>query len=60
MDKELMSKENLDDMGYGKEQEVHGATEYDKAKERNGYVAGKHISKPSQWWFQKSRKDWFQ
>ena len=60
MDHQLMSKENLEEMGFGKEQEVTGAEEYDKSKEKAGYVAGKHISKPNQWWWEKKRRDWFQ
>ena len=44
-------------MGYS--QEVVGAKEYDKAKEKAGFVAGKHINKEGRWWFQKSgKKDW--
>mmetsp|Transcript_20923 Transcript_20923/g.45553 ORF Transcript_20923/g.45553 Transcript_20923/m.45553 type:complete len:128 (-) Transcript_20923:1614-1997(-) len=58
MDRQLMSKENLDDMGYAKEKEVVGAHEYDKAKEKAGFVAGKHISKSSKWWFQSSKSKW--
>ena len=55
-----MAKENLEEMGYGKDQEVRGAKEYDKSKEKNGYVAGKHIDKASEWWWQKTKRDWFQ
>eukprot|EP00543_Licmophora_paradoxa_P010961 CAMPEP_0202476584 /NCGR_PEP_ID=MMETSP1360-20130828/93499_1 /ASSEMBLY_ACC=CAM_ASM_000848 /TAXON_ID=515479 /ORGANISM="Licmophora paradoxa, Strain CCMP2313" /LENGTH=110 /DNA_ID=CAMNT_0049103797 /DNA_START=86 /DNA_END=415 /DNA_ORIENTATION=+ len=49
MDNELMAKENLNEMGYGDSQQVLGAKEYDKAKERNGYVAGKHIDRKGEW-----------
>lgn len=45
-------------MGYSKEQEVVGAHEYDKAKEKAGFVAGKHIHKQSRWWFQPSKSKW--
>eukprot|EP00980_Cylindrotheca_fusiformis_P010128 scaffold2253_cov119-Cylindrotheca_fusiformis.AAC.3 len=58
MDNQLMSKENLDDLGYGKDKEVKGAHEYDKAKEKAGYVAGKHIAKKEKWWFQRSNNGW--
>mmetsp|Transcript_21053 Transcript_21053/g.29714 ORF Transcript_21053/g.29714 Transcript_21053/m.29714 type:complete len:122 (+) Transcript_21053:192-557(+) len=59
MDRQLMSEENLDDLGYSKEAEVKGFSEYDKSKEKAGYVAGKHIDKPNRWWFQKSwGKSW--
>lgn len=53
-----MSKENLNDMGYATEKDVIGAHEYDKAKEKAGFVAGKHINKPSRWWFQSSKSKW--
>lgn len=53
-----MSEENLDSLGYGKEQEVIGAEEYDKSKEKAGFIAGKHINKPTKWWFQLSKKEW--
>jgi len=56
MDRQLMSKENLNDMGYAEDKAVVGAHEYDKAKEKAGFVAGKHIHKKSKWWFQPSGK----
>jgi len=56
MDRQLMSKENLNDMGYAEDKAVVGAHEYDKAKEKAGFVAGKHIHKKSKWWFQFSPK----
>lgn len=59
MDNTLMSNENLDDLGYAKDKEVVGAKEYDKSKEKAGYIAGKHIQKKSKWWFQSSKKDWY-
>lgn len=55
-----MAKENLDEMGFGKDQKVVGAEEYDKSKEKAGFVAGKHIDKPNSWWWERKRKDWFQ
>jgi cytochrome c oxidase assembly protein subunit 19 len=58
MDRGLMSKENLDDMGYSEDQKVVEAREYDGRKEREGFVAGKHIQKQSKWWFQKGKRDW--
>ena len=45
-------------MGYAKEKEVVGAQEYDKAKEKAGFVAGKHIQKQSRWWFQFNKSKW--
>uniref|UniRef100_A0A7R9VJK0 CHCH domain-containing protein n=1 Tax=Pseudictyota dubia TaxID=2749911 RepID=A0A7R9VJK0_9STRA len=54
MDRQLMANEDLDKMGFSKEAEVKNAEEYDKSKEREGYVAGKHIDKPMKWWFQRS------
>jgi hypothetical protein len=45
-------------VGFAKDKEVLGATEYDKSKEKAGYTAGKHISKKSDWWFNRSKKDW--
>jgi hypothetical protein len=41
-------------MGYAKDKAVVGAHEYDKAKEKAGFIAGKHIHKKSKWWFQSS------
>ncbi|CAB9523780.1 oxidase assembly protein COX19 [Seminavis robusta] len=58
MDKQLMATENLDNLGFSPEAKVEGAKECDKSKEKNGFVAGKHIDKGSKWWFQKSKKDW--
>lgn len=56
MDRQLMSRENLNNMGYAEDKAVVGAKEYDKAKEKAGFVAGKHIHKQSKWWFQPSSK----
>ena len=53
MDRQLMAEENLEEMGYSQDAKVTHAEEYDKAKERKGYVAGKHIDKPMKWWFQR-------
>lgn len=39
MDHQLMANEDLDHLGYGKEQEVKGAKEYDFRKEKEGFVA---------------------
>ena len=46
------TKQNKIKMGYAKDKDVVGAHEYDKAKEKAGFVAGKHIHKKSKWWFQ--------
>lgn len=57
MENNLMAKENLNQLGYAAE--VKGAMEYDRAKEKAGYVAGKHIAKESKWWWQRSdKKSW--
>ena len=57
MEKELMAKENLDDLGYSEEAKVSNAKEYDKSKEKQGFVAGKHIEKSTvQWWWQNQQK----
>jgi cytochrome c oxidase assembly protein subunit 19 len=59
MNRELMAKEDLENMGYSDNAQVKGALEYDKSKEKGGYVAGKHMDAPSKWWFQKGPgKDW--
>jgi cytochrome c oxidase assembly protein subunit 19 len=59
MDHDLMAKENLDDLGFSNERRVMGAKEYDMKKEKQGFVAGKHISTDnSKWWFQKTFKSW--
>ena len=59
MDCDLMSKENLDRMGFSEETKVKGAKEYDRAKEKAGFVAGKHIHKEHKWWWQSSgAKPW--
>ena len=45
-------------MGYAKEKDVVGAQEYDKAKEKAGFVVGMHINKQSRWWFQFNKNKW--
>jgi hypothetical protein len=46
-------------LGFSDDKQVVGAHEYDKAKEKAGFVAGKHIQKKSKWWFQGyKKKDW--
>ena len=47
---------NPPQMGYAEDKDVVGAQEYDKAKEKAGFVAGKHIHKQSRWWFQSKDK----
>ncbi|KAL3933397.1 MAG: hypothetical protein SGBAC_010421 [Bacillariaceae sp.] len=55
----LYNGKNLDGLlGYAEDKKVYGAHEYDKAKEKAGFVAGKHIAKKEKWWFQKSNKGW--
>lgn len=51
MDNQLMSKENLEDLGYSDEHKVEGAKHYDKSKEKAGFVAGKHVEKNPNKWF---------
>lgn len=53
MDNDLMTKENLDNLGYSEDKKVEGAREYDYSKEQAGFVAGTHISKESKWWWQR-------
>lgn len=62
MDRDLMAQEDLNDMGFSPEAKVVNAKEYDKAKEKAGYVAGKHIEKPGKWWFEGwgGKRGWFQ
>lgn len=61
MDAGLMAEENLDQMGFGENQRVHAAKEYDGAKEKAGFVAGKHIQKDNnRWWWQRAPgKSWW-
>lgn len=44
---------HLPKMGFGDDTIVKNASEYDKSKEKSGYIAGKHIDKPMKWWFQR-------
>jgi cytochrome c oxidase assembly protein subunit 19 len=59
MDHQLMAQENLDNMGYSDEAKVQGAREYDMAKEKAGFIAGKHVSEAKEagaetvWWWQR-------
>jgi len=53
MDNQLMSEEDLNEMGYSQDAKIVGAYEYDKSREREGFTAGKHIEKPMKWWFQR-------
>ncbi|KAL7444280.1 hypothetical protein ACHAXM_009392 [Skeletonema potamos] len=53
MDRNLMASEDLDRLGFSKEATVENAVEYDKSKEKGGYVAGKHIDGRIKWWFQR-------
>lgn len=53
MDNGLMSQENLDQMGFSDDTRVKGAKEYDMSKEKEGFIAGKHISKTPKWWWQR-------
>eukprot|EP00553_Chaetoceros_curvisetus_P004248 CAMPEP_0204630260 /NCGR_PEP_ID=MMETSP0717-20131115/20011_1 /ASSEMBLY_ACC=CAM_ASM_000666 /TAXON_ID=230516 /ORGANISM="Chaetoceros curvisetus" /LENGTH=114 /DNA_ID=CAMNT_0051647451 /DNA_START=11 /DNA_END=355 /DNA_ORIENTATION=- len=53
MDAQLMAKEDLNDMGYSNEATVESAKEYDKSKEKEGYIAGKHIETRTFSWFEK-------
>ena len=47
-----MASENLDQLGFSEEAKVEKSVEYDKAKEKEGYIAGKHIHGRMKWWFQ--------
>ena len=40
-------------LGYSEEAKVERAVEYDKSKEKEGFVAGKHIDGRIKWWFQR-------
>lgn len=54
MDRSLMASEDLDKLGFSEEAKVADAVEYDKRKEKAGYVAGKHIDGRMKWWFQRT------
>jgi hypothetical protein len=47
-------------LGFGEDKQVKGAMEYDKAKEKAGYIAGKHIQRKEDWWFLRSKKAWYE
>ena len=40
-------------LGYSEDAKIESAVEYDKLKEKEGYVAGKHIDGRVKWWFQR-------
>lgn len=48
-----MASEDLDKLGFSEEAKVESAVEYDKSKEKEGFVAGKHIDGRIKWWFQR-------
>ncbi|KAL7529434.1 hypothetical protein ACHAXR_002964 [Thalassiosira sp. AJA248-18] len=52
MDRQLMASENLDQLGFSEDAKVESAVEYDKSKEKEGFIAGKHIDGRMKWWFQ--------
>lgn len=52
MDHDLMAKESMNSLGFAGK--VKDAKEYDLRKEKEGFTAGKHISKESKWWWQSS------
>lgn len=54
MDHQLMSKENLEDLGFAEDKKVEGAKHYDNSKEKAGFVAGKHVEKNLNKWFWQS------
>jgi len=53
MDRKLMASEDLEKLGYSEEAKVESAVEYDKSKEKEGFVAGKHVDGRIKWWFQR-------
>lgn len=40
-------------LGFSEETKIDAAEEYDKSKEKGGFVAGKHIDGRMKWWFQR-------
>lgn len=40
-------------MGFSNEAKVNSVAEYDKSKEKEGFIAGKHIEEKTKWWFQR-------
>jgi len=53
MDRQLMASEDLDQLGFSEDAKVETAVEYDKSKEKAGFIAGKHIDGRMKWWFQR-------
>ena len=49
----FMSYDINQQLGYSEEAKVDKAVDYDKAKEKEGYIAGKHIDGRMKWWFQR-------
>ena len=43
----------LQKLGFSEETKIDTAEEYDKSKEKDGFVAGKHIDGRMKWWFQR-------
>jgi hypothetical protein len=43
----------LHKLGFSEEAKIDTAEEYDKSKEKDGFVAGKHIDGRIKWWFQR-------
>jgi len=56
MENGLMSQEDLNHLGYA--HKITTAKEYDLSKEKEGFVAGKHIDKKRSW-FGSSSSSWF-
>lgn len=55
MERELMAKEDINNLGYSSDKQVKGAREYDNAKERKGFVGGTYVNREKEekkWWFQ--------
>jgi len=40
-------------MGYSEDAKVIKVEEYNKERERQGFIAGKHIPGEMKWWFQR-------
>lgn len=40
-------------LGFSEDAKVKTAVEYDKSKEKAGFIAGKHIDGRMKWWFQR-------
>jgi len=52
MDHKLMAEEDLDKLGFSKENEITQATSVEGLKEAKGFIAGKHIEKDRKWFWQ--------